>query len=61
LLSGYRQHTEILKTDSEGLFPDGSGHIFNFCHPEPRKPILESGDTNPRSFSVAKPVEAILE
>ncbi len=25
-----RQHTEFLKTDSES-FPDGSGHIFNFC------------------------------
>jgi hypothetical protein len=29
--SGYRQRTEFLKTDSESLFPDGSGHIFNFC------------------------------
>ncbi len=28
--SGYRQHIELLKTDSESLFPDGSGHIFNF-------------------------------
>ncbi len=27
--SGYRQCTEFLKTES--LFPDGSGHIFNFC------------------------------
>jgi hypothetical protein len=27
---GYRQCTEFLKTDSESLFPDGSGHIFNF-------------------------------
>jgi hypothetical protein len=27
--SGYRQRTEFLKTDSESLFPDGSGHIFN--------------------------------
>jgi hypothetical protein len=23
--SGYRQHTEFLKTDSESLFPGGSG------------------------------------
>jgi hypothetical protein len=29
--SDYRQRTEFLKTDSESLFPDGSGHIFNFC------------------------------
>jgi hypothetical protein len=28
---GYRHHTEFQKTDSESLFPDGSGHIFNFC------------------------------
>jgi hypothetical protein len=26
--SGYRQSTEFLTTDSESLFPDGSGHIF---------------------------------
>jgi hypothetical protein len=29
--SGYRQRTEFLKTDSESLFLDGSGRIFNFC------------------------------
>jgi hypothetical protein len=31
LRSGYRQCTEFFKTDSKSLFPDGSGHIFNFC------------------------------
>ncbi len=29
--SGYRQRTEFVRTDSESLFPDSSGHIFNFC------------------------------
>jgi hypothetical protein len=29
--SGYRQRKELLKTDSESLFPYGSGHIINFC------------------------------
>jgi hypothetical protein len=28
--SGHRQRTEFLKTDSESLFLDGSGHIFSF-------------------------------
>jgi hypothetical protein len=28
---GYRQLKEFLKTESERLFPDNSGHIFNSC------------------------------
>ena len=51
--SGYRQRTEFLKTDSESLFPDGSGHIFNFCLALSwaEKTRLESGDTDPRGFA----------
>jgi hypothetical protein len=52
--SGYRQCTEFLKTDSESLFPDGSGHIFNFYLAPflAEKTCLESGYTDPRGFAV---------
>jgi hypothetical protein len=49
--SGYRQRKEFFKTDSESLFPDGSGHIFNFCIAPTR---LENGGTDPRGFAVAE-------
>jgi hypothetical protein len=51
--SGYRQRTEFLKTDSESLFPDGYGHIFNFCLAPSwgEKTRLENGGTDPRGFA----------
>ncbi len=54
--SGYKQRTEFLKTDSESLFPDDSGHIFNFCIALSwaEKTRLENGDTDPRGFAAAE-------
>ncbi len=51
--SGYRQRKEFLKTDSESLFPDDSGHIFNFCLASSwaEKTRLENGGTDPRGFA----------
>ncbi len=46
--SDYRQRTEFLKTDSESLFTDDSGHIFDFCLAPSwaEKTRLESGKTS---------------
>ncbi len=52
--SGYIQRREYLKTDSESLFPDSSGHIFNFCWaPSRASTRLESVDTDPKGFATA--------
>ncbi len=54
--SGYKQRTEFLKTDPESLFPDGSGHIFNFCLAPSwaEKTRLENGGTDPRGFAAVE-------
>jgi hypothetical protein len=44
----------MLKTYPESLFPDGSGHLFNFCPSG-----LESSNTDPRGFAVAETGYAI--
>ncbi len=52
----YRQRTEFLKTDSESLFLDGSGHFFNFCLAPSwaEKTRQENGGTDPRGFAAAE-------
>jgi hypothetical protein len=54
--SGYRQRTNFFKTDSESLFLDGSGRIFNFCLAPSRaeKIRLENGGTDPRGFAATE-------